>query len=390
MVVFYGSLLRILNGIITLYLANILVQIYVSKKKRFFIYWAIGFLAYGINILIRLFLSEPLEITTTGIIVFILAYTGFTFMIIGIGSLVNQIRIFILISLTFPITLLLLALIDVTSTSLIWAIGIIPFLLIVLGLLGIQLRTGLDLKLLIYGWVSLLVINVIYLVGGIFSGYIDLLSALSKIVIFWGMTQPNFSMLEDDLKRFFVRGIPMEYAEENQRGGFILVEMGSRKDDTTWINNRVINNSKKGIRTVMLSYYDMITPSSIINGNIENDVFWVKIKAGRMTDEQVFNKQVISISDDVSRLNPLISDIIKFSDESHVPCEIILYSLSFAVLTHGWKRVYAFITANYSRIKSSSVRLVAFYSLDVHENKPDILKFTVMADQTLRTDLRSK
>lgn len=384
MVDYYSLLSRFLNGAVTLYLAYTLSVIYREKKKRIFVYWGFGFLAYGVNIIIRLFIPELTELSTIGIIVFILAYAGFTSMIVGIGELVSKARLYLAISFMFPATLVVTALFNQTTATLVWIIGIVPFLLIVLSLLHIHWKTGRDLKMLTFGWVLLLVINLIYLLGGIYSGYIDILSGLSKIIIFWGMTAPSFQTIEDDLKRFFIRGIPVEYPEKPIQGHFVLVEIDNeRQNDIDWIKNRIQDNTKKGIRTIFVSYYDVISSQSILSSEIDEDVFIVKINPRKTQDEHIFDKQVISITDDVSRLDLLLSDIIQFSDEGRVPCEIIMYSLSLAILTHGWRRVYSFITSNNSKLKSSLVQFVAFYSLDAHEDKTDVIKFTVMADQII-------
>lgn len=379
-----GLIFRLINGLVTLYLVLILYKIYENSRKRFYLYWSLGYLAYGLNILVRLFLPEGFDITPLGIAVFILAYTGFTFMLVGIDELIKRPRMLLLISFFFPAGLAFVAVLGLTSGYLVVFTALIPYFLIAVSLLAIQVSTGLNLRLLTFGWILLLLINVVYIMELVDPGFIDLFSTFGKIVIFGGMTQPQFSYLDEDLKLFFIKGFQREYVDSSLDGKIILLNLKkSKTEEINWIRDRVKSNSRKGIRTILFTYYDMISPKAIITEETKDDLFVIRVLPGKNKSRTAFEEQLISIEDDVNQIDLFFSDIIEYSNERRIPCEIILYSLSFLIHTHGWKRVYTFMTSKNAALKTSQVQLLAFYSPETHESQSDILKFESLADQII-------
>jgi len=241
-----------------------------------------------------------------------------------------------------------------------------------------------DLKLLIAGWTNILILNMAFAFEMMNPGFVDLLSTVSKIMIFWGMTQPSFAFIVDDLNRYIIGGIATEY-HELVNGTFNLVSMGnpSREREIDWIKDRINSNSKKGIRTIFLSYYDMITPDDVSLSEDGEDTYFVKVQLGSKSFQTPFENKVMIINDDLSQLDMLLSDIIKFSNEKQIASEILIYSISTIIHTHGWKRLYTFLTSKIPVIKKSSVSLVGFYYPQTHENKADIAIFETMADKLI-------
>ena len=91
----------------------------------------------------------------------------------------------------------------------------------------------------------------------------------------------------------------------------------------------------------------------------------------------------MSINDDLNQLDLLLSDVIKFSVERKVPCDIILYSFSHLIHTHGARRIYSFITTKIPLIKASQVILTFFYYPNSHEKESDIVIFEKLADSII-------
>ncbi len=84
------------------------------------------------------------------------------------------------------------------------------------------------------------------------------------------------------------------------------------------------------------------------------------------------------------QLRILFSDIINYSNEKKINCEIIMYTLSNMVHTHGWKRVYSFIISKVQQLKESKVHVYAFYYPNTHENRTEIAKFEKLFDNVMK------
>ena len=102
-------IVRFLNGLVTLYFLPFLLGIYRRRQKRFYMYWGLGFLFYGVNNLIRTWMlyagsSSILPEFTA----FLFQSLGFTLILCGIGELVDRTRLLCLLSLSVPLLMVLL------------------------------------------------------------------------------------------------------------------------------------------------------------------------------------------------------------------------------------------------------------------------------------------
>jgi len=306
-------------------------------------------------------------------------------MVIGIGELVGKAWLSAIATLLLPAMLGIMYVTGGDWILLAYTVAIAPHAFIAIGLVFIHFKYSMDLRLLIAGWVNSLLINIALIMGYAERGFVDLFSTFGKIIIFWGMTQPRFSYLEEDLKQFLLGGAPSVYFD-SVKGGLNLVNInnGSKEREIQWIKERVLSNSKKGLRTIMLIIYDLITPADIRNGEIEEELYFVRILAGNRGPLKTFEEKIITIDDDMNQVDILFNDIISYSNERNVPCEIILYSLSHMIHTHGWRRIYSFMTSKIPVLKSSQVQFLSFYYPETHENISDILKFEKIADNVIK------
>lgn len=373
--------MRVLNGVITLSFFPLLYNLYRKTNRRFFLYWSLGFLLYGTNIMLRVIAPEIIVSRLT-LFIFFLTTAGFILIVTGIGELVNRRRLLLTMTLVLPIILLIQYVLGGDWQYFIWFIVISPYLYIVVSLVVIMRVYSYDLKLLLAGWTNIMILNMAFAFEMMNPGFVDLMSAVAKVVIFWGMTQPSFAFIVDDLNRFIMGGIPTEY-HEAINGQFTLVNPinQNREKEISWIKERINENSRKGIRTILLSYYDLITPSDIGLSEDEEDTYFVRVQLGSKSMSIPFEDKVMTINDDLSQLDLLLSDIIKFCNERQISSEILVYSVSTIIHTHGWKRLYTFLTSKIPTIKKSSVNLTGFYYPDTHESRADIVKFEIMADK---------
>jgi hypothetical protein len=379
---YFTIVLRLLNGTITLYFAPLLYRIYRNTGRRFYLYWSLGYGFYAVNILIRLLLPSDFSVTATGLSAFFLLMLGFTFMVVGVGELIERTRIVLASILIVPGVALLQILSGTILRNLAYTMALLPYIFMTAILLVINFKWRMDLRLLLSGWALLGIINAGLLVGLIHAGFVELTSAFGKTMIFFGMTQSNFSLIAEDLRRFLIGGLPIEYYSDFL-GGFDLINLRGvqKEEEIKWITERVSLDSRRGVRTILISVFDLITPREIkVEGNDEN-LYFVRMISGSRSSLRAFEEQIMTINDDINNLDILLTDIIDFSNQRKIPCDIILYSLSHLIHSHGWRRVYTFLTAKISILKNSRVKLSSFYYPRTHENVSDIRKFETLADE---------
>ncbi len=376
---------RLINGSFTLLIALLLYRIYRRRKNKFYLSWGIGFLGYGASIFVRIFSPQIIEVTPLGLLAFIFVFSGYVAMLLGIGELVNETKRISLTMALFPLLLGALYLRGVDLVFIAYVFTLFPYLLIGIILTIIQIKYSLDLKLLISGWFCILIINVGYILNQVDPGYVDLLSTFSKGVVFWGIVSTRFSFLDEELKEFLLRGMPTEYMK-SFTGKIILFDTSNsdRRANISWIEKRVLENSRKAVRTIFLTYYDVISPWDVITDEIKKDLYIVRVIPGSRVHTEPFSQRIITINDDVNELEMLFNDIISFSNETKIPCEIVINSLSYMIHTHGWKRVYSLLISKNSLLKTSMVQLLMFYSPETHENEAEILRFEHLADNVIK------
>jgi len=381
MLALFETVMRIINGVITLTFFPLLFNLFKLTNRRFFLYWSLGFLFYGVNIMLRVFASE-IVLSKITLFIFFLTIIGFVLIVTGIGELIGKTKYLLTMSLILPFLLVVQYLAGGNWQHLIWFIVLSPCCYIVLSLIGIMWFYKYDLKLLLSGWMVILIINMAYAFDMMNAGFIDLLSTVAKIMIYWGMTDPRFAFIVDDLDSFIIGGMATEYHLPEQ-GRFALVNLANhnREKEIMWIRNRVKANNRKGIRTILISYYGLITPQDI---SLDKDTYFVNVQAGSKGVSNPFEEKVITIGDDLAQLDLLFSDIIKISSDLQIGTEIIVYTLSSIIHTHGWRRLYAFLTTKLPLIKNSLMQLTCFYYPETHETAADIVKFEMLADEILK------
>ena len=375
---------RLLNGVVTIAIASLLLSIFRKTNRRFYLYWGIGYVLYGVNIIIRMLTPTEFDVTILGVIAFLLHMLGFAMMVAGIGELVDRTRTFLVSS----ISILLFPLIQFTLgrewVPLALIVSLAPYLFMALGLMVIDWKFGIEVKLQIVGWLNLFFINLGFITELGDPGFTDLTSIMAKIVIYLGMTQPKFSFLADDLRTFLIGGAPKEYANRVEGRLTMLNQSNTGKEkDVQWITERLLNNSKKGIRTLLITMYDLITPDDIYNKGAVDELYFVRVLPGSRSSLRTFEDRIMSINDDLNQIDILFSDVVSYSNERTIPCEIILYTLSHLIHIHGWRRVYSFITSKNPVIKSSQVQFTCFYDSRSHEDESEIIKFESLADSVV-------
>jgi len=378
--------MRLLNGLTTIFLAYPLYQISMRTRRNFYKYWSVGFALYGVSIIMRIPTIDSREITTLALVSYLLLLMGLFSIIAGIGDLVGQARRFLLAILILPGILGILIVADMEWVDFGLAVALAPYVFITASLMYLKINYNSDIILLLTGWTNILMLNFAYIYGYMNEGYVDFMSLITKVVIYIGMTNPSFSFLYEDLTRFLLGGVPEEYSDE-RHGEFNLVDLKTlnKNQDIQWLNSRIKLNDTRGKRTILVVLYDQIVSSDIFNEDNQGSLFIVRMLIGQSKRVSTFEEPVITINDDFSLLEILFTDIVSFSKDKFVPCEVILYTLSQMFHSHGHRRIYSFLTSKMNLIKSSMVSLTGFYAPDSHEIKSDMKMIETLADNIINS-----
>lgn len=347
--------------------------------------WGIAFVFYALNIFLRLNIDEVV-VNNFVILAFVFYLIGYFMFFAGIGILIDRLYVLLLSGLSFPvITLILFLFYD--SKFLSTVISILPYLIISLTLLIINRRYSVDLNLLSVGWLMLFLINMGWVFNLITSLYVEITAIYSKIIIFFGMREPEFSLLVDNLKKFLIQGL----AEVNDTGELddlvMIRNQGStsrvKQREVEWIKDTIEDYLPGGIRTILISVYNVLSVNDLRSVGVEEeDLYFVKMVSGGSSRAKVFDDYSMQIQDDLDDLIMLLSDIFSFSSDRNISCSIILFNLSNLIHTHGWKRVYSLIISTLPKLRSSKVNLTCFYYPETHEKLSNIHKFEKLADAT--------
>jgi hypothetical protein len=377
--------LRLINGLFTLAFFPNLYLIYRKTNRTFYLLWGTGFLFYGINVMIRTsMLVFNIESMNMEVFSFMFMVVGLTLIITGIGDLINKTRLLLLASLSVPMALVVLFF--TTRPMLLGqVIAFLPYVFIAVSLLIIRIYFSATLDFLVIGWTIIAFTNIGYGFGFISPIFVEIYVIFAKAVLYYGSLYPRFSYLVDDLRRYLISGVPIQYFD-NAWEKFVLINStsGKRNNEIQWIKNRIDENSKKAVRTIMLSTYDLISLNDLKAKDIdEENLYVVRMVQGGKSVFDIFKEHLITINDDLNDLDILFADILAFSSERKINCQIILYNLSSLIHTHGWKRVYTFLLSKISYIKNSNVYLYALYYPRTHEVASDIAKFERLADNVI-------
>ena len=352
--------------------------------KRFYLLWGTGFLLYGINILIRA-IVDAVEAVANPILwgAFICYMTGFILIITGIGDLIDQTRLALASCLLLPLVPIITY--YVASPEVLgWAATLSPYLLISISLIFIRRKYSVSLDLFIIGWLFLLGVNIAVPLNMMNQIYVDLFAICGKIVIFQGMISPKFSYLADEMKRYLLSGSPEEYPNSIQDHTFMVkIEKDTREQELEWILEKVEQNVRIGVRTVFIALYDLITLADLIaRGLDENDLYFIKMFPAKELKTQTVDEKTALMSDHISQMDLLISSIINFSEENKIRCDIILYTLSWVIHTHGWEDVYRLLITRIPELNGSNVRLYNVYYPETH-SADEISKFEMLTDRII-------
>jgi len=382
----FSGIATLTNSYVTLTCGVYLLHVYAMHGRRnfFHLLWALGFLLYGAEILLNLWLPTT---HIARITLFILSMIGW---FVGVGFLLPKLRkSFIVIAI---LTLLLFLIVSFGFEKYPLTLALTPYIMVTVGIILLMKRYGKFLYSLFLGWVFLLAVNLLFLIGFLSPYQADLLAIPAKIIILYGAVNPAFAMVDIEMQRWLLKTSQTPPAQHSH---FTLVKCirTSHLRELSWIKQKVTDNSKRGIKTFLLILYDLISLDELKGLDLLNhkDIHIVRVlretekpKYGEEYGVNVFDEESSSlINDDLTSLGFLISRIVKYGREKKIECNIILYSLSWLIHTHGWRNVYLLLTYKMPEIKNSQTYLHAFYYPETHEERTVLKTFEKLAEQIM-------
>lgn len=377
---------RALNGLVTILFVPLLLNIYRKRNKQTYLYWAVGFALYGLNILLRTaLLYYGIDSYLFQLVTFVLFSFGFMFFLTGIGVLINKVRPLLIISLSIPATMILLYL-TVQSYQMAQFISMFPFLIMCAASIYIRFNYPVEFDLFVVGWLMLLLTNVGLVYNLASDVLIDSVAIIAKFVIFYGMINPKFGLLADDFENFLLSGNISTYLADPSWHLTLVESQVPKAQELAWIKEVVNKNSVAGIRTVFVSIYDIISIGDLkARGILDLDnLYVIRMYHKGKIFKSPFSEQVMTINDNISELDILFNDLIEFTSEKKRRCQVILYPLSSLIHIHGHKRLYSMLISKISALKESELQVYLVYHPLTHADDYPSDLFRVIMDEIIQ------
>lgn len=369
--------LRTINGILTISFSPYLLKIYLETDRRFYLNWAAGFLLLGLKIILRSlsqFYCDSFGILCPSSF-FILQITGLSLLVAGIGELMDQYKpTLLLLGVMDALMLVLFLFLDLDMIIMISTIGLYSFISFMLPYM--RREYALSLNKFIAGWGMLFLVNILRPLSMVNPALLEVVAISGKILIFYAMTQTGFKYLAEDISQYIA---PKEGGGTHEKAGnpVTLLESNAHKQkELEYIAREIKHNSERGIRSVVISTYDLIMPEELMRYGLERDDFYIiRMLIGEKGTGFNFEENQSVIRDDLNELDFIVRDIIEYTNKNKISLEIYFYNLSSLIHIHGEKRIYSFMISKIPIIKNSNLSLQIFLHPQTHEDESTISLF---------------
>lgn len=375
--------INIINGLIPFAFSYVLYDTYKEKKRRFYLYWFIGFHSYGmsniVNAYMRLIGTEtPTLIALIGIFAFI-AFTG---LLVGVGELTHQKKFYMSLSLCVPIITIILYLAGAPVTAF-TVFFMLPYMLITVVLVVIMIRYKLSMTGLLVGWAFILLANIGIAVDVLNIVSSPIIALIGKGFIFFWMTQPYFSTFAEGFEEFISE--PAEVQLPQVERYITMVETSSSADTLGWINKQIVSGEEVGLRSILFLIEDNEKHDLSELESLEN-LYLFKVIEGYHKSEEVFSKRVMEVSNDVSDISVLIYDLLEHIRVNNVPAQLFFYDVSLFIKRNEWKRVYSQMISLIPQFKADNLFVNFIYNKDNLENRYIVEIIRHLADNVVQLE----
>ena len=370
------NVLLFADGVITLLCGFLLFYIFFFRtncKGYFHLLWSLGFIFYGLEIFLRLFPHPNLLFVASFFVFALILWFS------GLGLILGMLKKFlIIVSLLTALlhTGILLNLVFLSYVSV-----IVFLILFTFGIFLLKTKYGGVVYPILFGWIMLTALNILFIFRSLPESYIDTLASVAKIIIVFGILNSNFQYIGTSISPILKR---VTCKPRTLRANFTLVKCGrvSRLKELNWIKQIVLNNLANNLKTTLITIYDSISTLELEELELLNNKNVNVVRVLREIKRENIGTNPTIIKDDLTSLGLLISNIIR-QNEKEEPQTIIVYPLSWLILTHGWRNIYLLLSTKISELKESQTHLLAFYYPKVHNDKTISYTLEKMAEQII-------
>lgn len=369
-----NSLFTISCGVILLYL------VYRGKLEQhpFYYSWSVGFVLYGIHILLRIF-STAIYAQIPMFLAFVIFFP-FSMLI-----LCSQKRIIVLFPLTLFFTILFVGLSyygELQYSEPFWIISSVLFYLPVAAVILIHRKSfGSSVDKLLIGWLSLFIVNVFFPMAGWIA---DTLAIFGKSILLAGTMSYDFAILTQKVRSGLASSILPPLSGYDEKGQLELVILKSHEGPSLrivslWIKDRVSMNVKRNTDTSILVLQDTI-PHGILRS-----IAWTKpemVHVFIFSHDIPSNPEFTTLKYGITEVGATITEIAKRNSRPERRQEIILVDLSIMIHTLGANEVYSLLLNKMGTLRSYGTSLVAPFHTQTHEDSVIALFSTLASDIT--------
>ncbi len=376
----FGSIPLILNGAVTFtlgFLIIYLIHIRRLKKHIFYFAWALGFMAYGIQILLRGHVAE-----------FFLAFIGgimYSFLTLGAWGL-SSTRVLS----TRKILLMVPA---VIISCFLWFTGsspiaLIPFPvaltlfygLISLGIIYNRAIFGRVLDKLALGWFFLLMVNIFLWEQWI----IDIFALVAKIVLFLGILDQEFTLVAEKIRVAAQKYPPISTGLGKEGGVNLIIPTAdsSIESEVKWMEDKIQENIKKRVDTYVFSFQDLPSHSDLRRMRWINPervfVFLFSSSSQKAKEEFTVFKM------DITEIGATLFELIKKYSSVEEGCAIIFTDLSVLIHSFNVNDVFNMLLEKMGSLREAGITLYAFFHPEAHSDPAISPLFKNVSDSVTR------
>jgi hypothetical protein len=371
-------LFQILNGWITVFCGMIIFYfIYKERLESHYFYysWSIGFIIYGIQIIIRPLISE--------LILAAMMLPALFFFLSGIWSLSRKREflylmtgVILCLGLLFP--LYLFGVIQPSISVRVFGFFIL-FMPIVVAMVYNRVIFGKTVDKFGFGWLMLFLANILLSSGWI----LDVFASLSKILIFFGILDYDFVIITERVRQSFLsQSISTERTREAEEEGKykLILNVDSLKEKEAWLYRKIQENVMKNVPTYLFSFQDLLSDASLQRIK-EIDPGKVFIFVFSSSEKKSNNFKIAKMG--ITQIGATISQVIAMQS-NHDKATIILSDLSLLIHFFGTKPVYRMILNKMGALRDTKIEFIAFFHPETHSDKSVVHLFKTISDEVIK------
>ena len=370
-------LLLLLDGIFTV-TCSIAISYYAVKKQvtgsLFYYSWAIGFLAYGIEIFLRA-ANFPVVIAEG------LFFVAFLFFVIGIWELCKGKQFIANLGLAMAFLFIsgLFVFFNLIPSIFLQDIGFtVIFLFVGIAIIQHRILFGRAADRLAIGWILL------YLVNVLLSGWaVNAFAIVAKLIILFGVLDYDFVVIAERVneKRF-----PAPEAGYGVEGGLKLLIPSENANATTreenWLRKKASENVKEDIETLVFAFQDVFPHKEL------RAIKWINPEKVSVylfsSSAQKVKSEFTVLPMGLTQIGAALSQATRECQKSEKGCTVIFLHLSLLIQVFGAEAVYNMLLNKMGYLRENGITLYAVFYPSMHSDPAVVSLFTKLADESIK------